>query len=338
MTQDAGGDDRPAVTRREAVAVAGGLLTGVGAFRAIDNVLLGYGETGAGTNVREQDLAGPVSETLTVGYDEQVRGHRVRLAGGAIEVSTGSDTRRLDLSADWGASVRALDDELGLAGRLAALYADLRAVRSGDVRFAFSQPAAFFDRVRAADARPDVLAAVRGRGDRTVPPATVERFAGTPPSEPEPLADALVGAFREQAAYDVPRYVAGAIEDNVIFGAADLRGHLGSDVTFEAMLSSEGDTRLFCREFALRSMEALQAAAPWHQHLPVAAAYVRDARHKHVYTGVASAIRTDGDLVVPMTFLDYTHSTLYDDVNVTGLTGRGLAAYDDRHRVTHVYW
>ena len=338
MTHDAGGDDRPAVTRREAVAAGGGLLTGVGAFRAIDNVLLGYGETGVGTNVREQDLPGLVSETLTTGYDEQVRGHRVRLAGGAIDVSRGSDTRRLDLSADEGASVRALDDDLGLDGRLAALYADLRAVRSGDVRFAFSQPAAFFDRVRAADARPDVLAAVRGRGDRTVPPATVERFAGTPPSEPEPLAAALVGAFREQAAYDVPRYLAGAIEDNVIFGAADLRRHLESDVTFGAMLSSEDDTDLFCWEFALRSIEALQVAAPWHQRLPVAAAYVRDARHKHVYTGVASAIRTDGDLVVPMTFLDYTHSTLYDDVNVTGLTGRGLAAYDDRHRVTHVYW
>ena len=182
MTHDAGGDDRPAVTRREAVAGAGGLLTGAGAFRAIDNVLLGYGETGVGTNVREQDLPGLVSETLTTGYDEQVRGHRVRLAGGAIDVSRGSDTRRLDLSADGSASVRALDDDLGLDGRLAALYADLRAVRSGDVRFAFSQPAAFFDRVRAADARPDVLAALRGRGDRTVPPATVERFAGTPPS------------------------------------------------------------------------------------------------------------------------------------------------------------
>ena len=338
MTHDAGGDDRPAVTRREAVAGAGGLLTGAGAFRAIDNVLLGYGQTGNGTNVVEQDLADLLMSSLSLAYDERIAGHPVRLAGGAIEVSTESDTRRLDLAADEGASVRALDDDLGLDGRLAALYADLRAVRSGDVRFAFSQPAAFFDRVRAADARPDVLAALRGRGDRTVPPATVERFAGTPPSEPEPLADALVGAFREQAAYDVPRYLAGAIEDNVIFGAADLRRHLGSDVTFGAMLSSDDDRRLFCWEFALRSMEALQAAAPWHQRLPVAAAYVRDARHKHVYTGLASAIRTDGDLVVPMTFLDYTHSTLYDDVNVTWLTGRGLAAYDDRHRVTHVYW
>ncbi|PSP67303.1 hypothetical protein BRC85_07055 [Halobacteriales archaeon QS_1_69_70] len=106
----------------------------MGAFRAIDNVLLGYGATGAGTNVREQDLAGPVRETLTVGYDEQIRDHRVRLDGGAIEVSTGSDTRRLDLAADGGASVRALDDDMGLDGRLAALYADLRHVRTDRLR------------------------------------------------------------------------------------------------------------------------------------------------------------------------------------------------------------
>jgi hypothetical protein len=39
-----------------------------------------------------------------------------------------------------------------------------------------------------------------------------------------------------------------------------------------------------------------------------------------------------------MTFVDYTHSTLYDDLGVTSVAGRGLAAYDDRHRATHVRW
>ena len=60
MTAGSDANERPAFTRREAVAGASGLLTGVGAFRTIDNVLLGYGETGAGTNVREW----AVTETL----------------------------------------------------------------------------------------------------------------------------------------------------------------------------------------------------------------------------------------------------------------------------------
>jgi hypothetical protein len=39
-----------------------------------------------------------------------------------------------------------------------------------------------------------------------------------------------------------------------------------------------------------------------------------------------------------MTFVDYTHTTLYDALDLTGIMGRGLAAYDDRHRATDVFW
>ena len=338
MTDELNATERPEFTRREAVAGASGLLTGVGAFRAIDNVLLGYGETGTGTNIVEQDLAHLLTATHSLTYDEHIAGHPVRLRDGAVIVSTASGDRRLALAEDARPEARDLDADLGLDGRLAALYADVRAFRAGNVRFSFSQPAPFFDRLRDAAVRPDFVASVRGRGDRTVDPAVVERFAGADPARPARVADALVEAFRERASYDVQRYAAGSIEDNVIFGAADLRTRFEDDVSYEAMLSSEDATGLFCWEFAFRSMEAFHAVAPWAQRVPVAAAYVRDARHKHAYTGVASAVRDDGDLVVPMTFVDYTHSTLYDDFNVTGLTGRGLAAYDDRHRVTHVYW
>lgn len=326
------------MTRRQALAGTGGLLTGVGAVRAVDNIFLGYGEFGNGTNLREQDLAAVVTENLTLDYDERIVGHRVRLGDDVLVVSTGGGDRYLALEVDKREAARRLDRELGLDGRLAALYADVRALRTGDVRFEFGQPAAFFDRVGDASARPDVVAALRGRGDRTVAPDVVERFAGVDPTDPEALATGLVAAFREQADYDIPRYVAGAIEDNVIFGAADLRQHFEHDVSYDAMLSSQPDTGLFCWEFAVRSMEAFQAVAPWNQAQPVGAAYVRDSRHKHAYTGVVSAVRDEGTLVVPMTFLDYTHSTLYDDLHATAILGRGLAAYDDRHRATHVYW
>jgi len=330
-------DDLPEITRRQAIAGTGGVLSGVGAVRTLDNVLLGYGELGNGTNLREQDLAALATEFLAVTYDERLAGHRVHVAGAAVVVETDSGDRRFALDTDEREAARDLDADLGLDGRLAALYADIRDLRTGAFEMVFSQPAAFFSRVREADARPDAVAALRGNGDRVASPDIVERFADAPPTRPERLATALVTAFREHASYDIPRYAAGSIEDNVIFGAADLRGRFENEVSFEAMLERD-DTGLFCWELAVRSMEALQAVAPWAQSVPVAACYTRDRRHKHAYTGVASAVREDGDLLVPMTFLDYTHSTLYDDLHVTPITGRGLAAYDDRHRATHIYW
>jgi hypothetical protein len=330
-------NDLPDVSRRRFLAGAGGTLTGVAAVRAVDNVLLGYGELGYGTNLLEQELRPLVTENLGLGYDEQVSGTRLRLAEGTLEVSAGDGEHRFALDADARAAVGDLDAELGLSGRLGALYADASDVSAGGYEMAFSQPGAFFERVAAAEPRPDLVGAMRGWTDRLVDPDVVEEFADAPPGEPAALVDALVGAFREHATYDVTRYVAGSIQDNVIFGAAELRSQLSGPVTFEAMLEND-DTGLFCYELAVRSMEALHAVAPWHQQTPVATVYVRDARHKHVYTGIASAIREDGDLVVPMTFVDYTHSTLYDDLGATPVMGRGLAAYDDRHRATEMYW
>ena len=326
----------PDVSRRRFLAGAGGTLAGGGAVRAADNVLLGYGELGYGTNLIEQDLAGLVADSIRVWYDERVAGRRLRVADGDVVVSTGNDRYRLDLGADAEAAAD-LDADLGLGGRLEALYADASDLVAGEYELAFSQPAAFFERVAGADPRPEAVTAIRGRVDRRVDPDVVERFAGVSPRRPAAMVDALVGAFREHTSYDLPRYLAGSVEDNVLFGAVDLRAPFEGRTDLEGLLADDGGG-LFCYEFAVRSMEALQAVAPHVQRAPVAAAYVRDARHKHVYTGVASAVREGGDLVVPMTFVDYTHSTLYDDLGVTSVAGRGLAAYDDRHRATHVRW
>lgn len=65
---------------------------------------------------------------------------------------------------------------------------------------------------------------------------------------------------------------------------------------------------------------------------------MRDWRHKHVYNGLASVVRDEDELRVPVTFLDYTYSTLYDDLRVRRIAGEGLCAYDRGHRADEVYW
>ena len=327
----------PDVSRRRFLAGAGGALAGGGAVRAADNVLLGYGELGYGTNLLEQDLAGLVADSIRVWYDERVAGRRLRVIDDDVVVSTPDGGRRLDLRADAEATAADLDADLGLGGRLEALYADASDLVAGEYELAFSRPATFFERVAGADPRPEAVTAMRGRTDRRVDLNVVERFAGVSPRRPAAMVDALVGAFREHTSYDLPRYLAGSVEDNVLLGAVDLRAPFEGRTDLDGLLADD-DAELFCYEFAVRSMEALQAVAPHVQRAPVAAAYVRDARHKHVYTGVASAVRENGDLVVPMTFVDYTHSTLYDDFGITGVVGEGLEAYGTRHRAAGIRW
>ena len=334
MTDDGPGlESLEDVSRRRFLAGAGGGVVGIGALRAVDNVFLGYGEFGNGTNLKEQDLRAVVTENLDPSYDERAAGVRLRLENGGVVAGS----RRLQFGADGPEAARELDDELGLDGRLVELFVDARDLAAGEYTMAFSQPEAFFERVRAAGARPDLVAALRGGSDRRVDAETIRQFAGADPARPATLVEALVEGFREHASYDIPRYTAGSVEDNVLFGAADLREHFETDVSFEAINSRE-ETGLFCWELVFRSKEALEAVGPWAQTIPVATCYVRDRRHKHAFTGIASAVREDGDLTVPMTFVDYTHSTLYDDLHLTPVLGRGLAAYDDRHRATAVFW
>ena len=336
MTDDSRLDGLRDVSRRRFLAGAGATLGGVGAAKAIHNTTLGYGQFGMGTNLHEQDLTSVVSERLQPVYDETFDGTRLRLVENGVTAWNADGTHRLDFTTDLD-EVRELDAEIGLGGRLTALFVDGRALSAGDYTFEFSQPEPFFERVAASDVRPDAVAAIRGGRDRAVDKGIVERFADADPANVEALVDGLVTGFREHAGYDIPRYLAGSVEDNVVFGTVDLRKHFEGEVTFEAILENDG-TGLFCWELVHRSMDALQAVGPWDQTVPVATCYVSDRRHKHAFTGVASAVREGGDLVFPMTFLDYTHSTLYDDLHLTGVTGEGLAAYTDGHRADEVFW
>ena len=330
--RDGGGGD--GITRRRMLLGGGASVATIGGAEALHNTVLGYGQFGRGTNLEQQDVAAIAAERLVPTYEESIGGAHVRLADGGIVVG---GEAALSFDDDGTADAGALDSRLGLGGRLRELFADVAALRDGTYAFEFHDPPAFFDRMDDGEPRPEVVTAVRTNWDRTVDPGLVERFTGVDPSEPAAVAEGLVGGFREHTHYDVPRYLAGSIEDNVILGSADLRQYFEDAVEFDALLESDG-TGIFCWELVYRSIEALQTVGPPRQATPIAACYVIDRRHKHAFTGLLGAIRVDGDLRFPMTFLDYTHTTLYDDFRLTGVLGEGLDAYNDRHRASEIYW
>lgn len=325
------------LTRRNLLAgIGGGAAVGGGV--AVYNVFLGYDRL-TGTNLLIQDLDPLVAEGLHPSGEHvaAVDGYRIRWNDGTVSIRDGDDRiAAFDPTTDDPADAGAVDAELGLSGRpLEQLVSDVGDLETGNVRFVYDSYPAFFERVRVHGGRGYTVSALRGR--RTEDPDLIESFAGADPADPEAVAEGLVDGFREHTSYDVPRYVAGSIEDNVLFGVRDLRRHFESPTDFAALVDGE-DTGLFCYELTRRSVEALQAVPAPEQSPPVLAGYVKDDRHKHVYTIVASAIREDGELVIPVTFLDYTHSTLYDDLRLRGLLGEGLDAYDDRHRATSIAW
>jgi hypothetical protein len=316
------------------IAGAGALL---GAGRSVDSILLGYGVI-VGTNLREQDLGAladegfhPGGRSIPAGTHEiHAEPREVRIAEGGATVAAFDPVRT-----DPG-DAEAIGAEHGLGGATSELARDLGALAAGDHAFEFHGIDGFFERVRGAEARPYTAGAMR-RWHRTADPDRVERFVGASPGNPGAVVRGLASGFREHAHYDVARYLAGAVQDNVIMGAADLRAPFREPVGFGALLADDGGIGMFCYEFTHRSIEALHAVPAPDQAVPVIGARIIDDRHKHVYTGVASVVR-DGGLRVPMTFVDYTHSTMYDDANARGLLGEGVGAYDDRHRATAIEW
>jgi hypothetical protein len=322
--------------RRRALKLLGGGLTAIASGKAVDNVLLGYGAV-VGTNLHEQDVGAFVAEALLDGTrTTDVGRNQLQLWDDVLRVRHDGEprtTRRYtELSPE---EARALDERYGLDGLVADARPTLQALHAGEYEVVPASYGPFFERVRRADPAPASVELLRS--DERTDPATVRAFAGADPTDPEAVVEGLVAGFREHTSYDVPRYTAGSIQHNVIFGAVDVKQHLEDEVDFDSLLENE-NSGMFCNEFADRAVEALHAAPARDQSAPVFVGRVRDVRHRHVYTAIASIVREDGDLVVPVTFVDYTHSTLYDDFHVRGLLGTGLDAYNTRHRMTGLWW
>ena len=340
--------------RRRFLGLAGGGTLSIAGGVAVNNVLLGYGKI-TGTNLHEQDLAAVANEGLgpPAGRTVDVDGTAVELAETGLVV--GEDAIRWSASRD---EIEAVAAEHDLSTEpLAQLVADVPRFRGADHEVRAAGVDAFFERAAAAEPRPHSVSALRGPRVRDVPPDVVGEFTDVDPAEPEAIAYALVDAFREHTFYDAPRYVAGAIEDNVLRKAVDLREPFDSSSGFRAMLDGE-NRGTFCYDYVYRSMEAFHAVPAADQTVPVVAAYVRDSRHKHAFTLLATVLRgdepeangdaSDGDagdrvdgdpeLTLLLTFLDYTPTTTAHSFGVTRAVGDDPDAYTTGHRATEIVW
>lgn len=323
------------VTRRHLLGLAAGVGT-LGAAKAVDNVLLGY-ET-LGTNLRKQDLEGLFAASLADRvYDVERDGVAVLLFDDTLRLS---DAETDEMLGRWrwsdldGSDRERLDGRFELDGLLTETAALREAFGSGAVPCTFLEYEAFFERV--AGATHHETAVELFRGFPAAEPATVESFVGADPSEPAAVVTGLVDAFRERTHYDLARYGAGAVQFNLAGNAADLRAPFREDTGFDALAA--GGVGMFCEEFARRSVEALHAPPVEAQSPPVFGGLVVDDRHKHVFTTVATVLRgADGPELVA-TFVDYTHTTLYDDLGLVGVLGEGLDAYNRRHRADWLWW
>lgn len=324
--------------RRQALKYIGGGLLAVGTGRAAHNTVIGYGRI-TGTNLTEQDLRPLIAERLGADdYRADLGEYAISLSGDELALSaSGERVETLSLSDTTPAEAAAVDAEYDLPGSpLEELVRDVETIRAGEYVVEPSGYEAFFDRLREVDTRAHSVGASRNLWT-DADPDVVEEFLGSPPTDPERVVVELMAAFREYSNYDVPRYLAGAVEDNVLMSQVELREYFESPTDFAAIADGE-NTGLFCTELTRRSAEALQAVPAHAASQPVVAGYVRNARHKHVYTAIASLYRRDDELMLPITFVDYTDTTMYDDFRVTRLTGEGLDAYDTGHRATEMYW
>jgi hypothetical protein len=307
-------------------------------MKTLDNVVLGYGPI-VGENLETQSLAKLTSDGLFRGRRSvQADGHRLVLAGGMLGVFNDDTLRtKVQVDATTPREAAALDDKLGLyTGPLEQVVRDLRVLTDGVAPFAFGQSTEMFERARAGEPRPYTTGLLRG-GSLGADQSLVAAFVQADITDPQAVIHGLASAFRRKTDYDLPRYLAGAIQFNVMMNTVSLREPFEEPVDWAA-LTDDTTTGMFCNEYAKRSVEALHATAPREQTPPTAGALVYDTRHRHVYTLAASVIREDGELVIPTTFLDYMHATLYDDVGVTVMMGDGLEAYDQRHRATNIGW
>lgn len=319
------------LSRRSVLRLVGAGAIGAGAARVIYEYT-GFG-TVTGTNLTEQRLGAIARRNLGPSpFALRLPNRRLVLDGRSIELRDETGERVDAVSIADGESV----DSDRLEEPLSELAADLRAIDEGEFAFEFSGCDEFFQRLRDARPRPFTVAALRGRRFRRPSRETVRRFAGVDPSDPASLVTGLAEEFGERTHFDYTRLVAESVQENLLIGAVPIKERFREPTHLDAIL--DGTSGLYCYEYMLRSIEAFHAVAPHRQTVPVFGAIVLDPRHNHAYTGLASVVRENGEVRIPMTFLDYYYSTLFDNLGLQGRFGEGADAYNEYHRAANIHY
>ena len=321
----------PSLTRRQILSLIGGGSLVAGAGRLVYEYT-GLGHV-SGTNLVEQSLQSLASrhlEPTPVTLDLSDR--RLVFDGNLIALQSEDDALVTSVTV-------ADTDPAGadaFADPVAELVADLPAIYSGDLTFEFLGQGPFFDRLRDSNHRQFTVAALRGRRFRRPSVRTIRQFVGMDPANTERLVSGLASGFRSATHFDVSRYVAGVIERYLLFGAVPLQSKFRRPTTFDAI--RDGSAGLYCAEYALRSVEAFHVIPPHRQTIPVFGGIVVDDRHNHAYTALGSVVREDDALRIPMTFLDFFYSTLFDTLDLEWAFGSAVNAYDEVHRATAIHY
>jgi hypothetical protein len=314
-----------------------GSIVGVSALR-VGYELVGFG-TVTGTNVTEQPVGEYARESLEpTPFDLSFENHRLVFDGRSVDVRTDTGDRRTRVpivdTAPEAVDVRGVG--AGLRRELRTLAADLAAITAGAVPVDAVGTDQFFERARNATPRPLTVAALRGTGFRQPDLEAIERFAGVDPHDTAALVGGLADGFGEHTHFDVSRYLAGNVQEHLLFESVGIRQSLEGPETFEGL--SAGDVGLYCWEYTLRSIEAFHAVSPPRQSIPVFCGTVRDRRHNHMYTALATVVHEGGTRRLLLTFVDYSHAAMYENVGLQFVLGAGVDAYDERHRVSDLYY
>jgi hypothetical protein len=322
------------MNRRNALKYLSGGVLAASAAR-VGYEVTGYG-TVSGTNLTEQELEPLARETLrATEFDLPVQDGHLRFDGQMLAYAHGGQTQTsVEVQETTPDAAAETGDEYGVAAPFRELTADIDALAAGEVRFEFSSNEAFFERIDEATPRPFTVAALRGDRFGDPDPETLQEFAGCGPEDPAALVEGLATGFRDNAHFDVERWIVFNVEDHVLLNTLQIKEYVSEQTGFEELV--EGSTGLYCWEYARRSLAAFHAAHPHNQSPPVFGAVVTDDRHNHMFTGIASAVRDGGDLVLPMTFVDYSHSTMYDSYGLQWALGSGVDAYSTQHRATEI--
>lgn len=323
--------------RRRFLGLLGGGAATVGAGKAIHNAVIGYGKL-TGTNLTEQDLIAVSSQPFPQPSDISVQSDAtVTHTDTEMMVETQS-TYKYPYNQETSVSDFPPTLSKSEKERLSATHSDLHDLYTQNFTFKPKSVTNFFETI-SNQVNPYTVSALRGERYKSVQAETIAEFTGTSPTKTQETVTKLAQELRNQTDYDIPRYLAGSVQDNILFGAVDLREPFRSEVSFNNLVKTDDSIGMFCYEFTWRSIEALHSTPAYAQSLPVFAATVIDDRHKHVYTLIGTVYRTkNGDLKIPLTFVDYTHVVLYDDIHARSVLGEGLNAYNERHRATDIWW